>query len=115
MILGFSIHAEVIQEDCHEVPQVLVEYHHHQPLERAGSVTQSKWKNRVLECSPLSDEGCLLAVFWCQLDLVVPTKPVHEAVSLFACNFVQNCVQKGDGERVLDGLGVQLAIIYADP
>jgi len=62
----------------------------HFPLKRGPRIFEAERELLVYKCTPWADEGCLLLVRWCDIDLVVTRETVHKGKYLTSDTFIND-------------------------
>ena len=101
----------VINADLYLMMNHIMKQNYHGSLIGCPSVLQSKRHHFVTENAPLHDEGCLLHVLGCHLDLIITRESVHEGEYLMMCGIINQNINVGKQKVIFRACSVQVPII----
>ena len=92
-----------------------MEQSYHGLLISFPSVLQPKRHHFVAESPSLCDEGCLLHVFGCHLDLIVTREIIHEGKDLVLCSVINQNINVGERKVILEDFPFQISVVHTHP
>ena len=112
---GGAINEDVVKEDEDIPTQEWLEDEIHQRLEHGWHIVQPKGHDQKLEMAMVGVKCRLGHVFGMDADLVVPRSEIELREESCAVELVQEFLNHGDGELILDRGRVERAVIHVEP
>jgi len=101
---------KVIQVRPNDVADV-VEHIRHRSLKCIPNIFKAKGKPFVLESTPGEDEGCLILISRCNVDLVVARKTIHERKEFSPSTFINDLINEGSGVVIFWTGAIEITVI----
>ena len=111
-LFGLRPGYHIININLYLVVNHVMEQGDHGSLISCPNILQPKRHHLVTESTPLCDEGCLLHVFGCHLDLVVARETIHKGEDFVLCGVVNQNTDVGKWEVILGTCPVQVSVFH---